>query len=165
MSRFHSKLVIVVAAAIALSSSVGCSKQENKETRSLEFRADGELAFRTEDGGLLTRIAIEIADSEEAQAIGLMGRTSLPARGGMLFPYDEEDMRSFWMKNTPLPLDIIFIREDSTIANIVARTRPFSEDQIKSTEPAIAVLEVRAGFTDQYGINTSSRIEWKRRTD
>ncbi len=144
---------------------LGCQTDKGDDGPSLEFRADGELAFLDSAGAVITRIAIEIVESEEDQARGLMGRTSLPARGGMLFPYAEEDMRNFWMKNTPLPLDLIFIRADSSIENIVKRTRPYSEDQILSTGPAKAVLEVRAGFTDQHGIDETTKISWKRRSD
>jgi uncharacterized membrane protein (UPF0127 family) len=111
---------------------------------------------------VIARIAIEIADTPRRQATGLMGRRSLPRRGGMLFVNEAEREQQFWMKNTPLPLDLIFIRADSSIANIVKRTRPLTDDFIRSAGPAKHVLEVRAGFTDRLGIDESARISWRR---
>ncbi len=129
----------------------------------IPFRPEGLLDFVTEDGTVVTRIAIEVAESDSAQARGLMERRSLPARGGMLFIDQEPSERSFWMKNTPMPLDIIFVRSDSTIANIVKKTTPFSSEKIKSIGKAKFVVEVRAGFTDRYRITDSLSITWKRR--
>jgi len=126
------------------------------------FRPDGSLTFRKLDGTVLTRIVIEIADTQQAQATGLMGRRSLPDRGGMLFVNEVPRMQSFWMRSTPLPLDIIFIRADSTITNIVKRTTPLSDERIESTEEVQHVLEVRAGFTDRYGIDETVTISWER---
>ncbi|NNF02996.1 MAG: DUF192 domain-containing protein, partial [Rhodothermales bacterium] len=97
------------------------------------------------------------------QAQGLMYRRSLPDRGGMLFVDEEPSMQSFWMRNTPLPLDILFIDEAGEIVNIVKRTTPYSEDRIESTDSAKYVLEVRAGFTDRYAITDSMRVTWERR--
>lgn len=128
----------------------------------IPFRPEGLLDFVTKDGTVVTRIAIEVAESDSAQARGLMDRRSLPARGGMLFIDQEPSERSFWMKNTPMPLDIIFVRSDSTIANIVRKTTPYSSEKINSTGLAKFVVEVRAGFTDRYGITDSLRITWKR---
>ena len=71
-----------------------------------QFRKDGVLDFLRPDGSVIVSIDIEVVADRESQARGLMGRTSLPARGGMLFTYDSPKDQSFWMKNTPLPLDI-----------------------------------------------------------
>ena len=142
----------------------GC--QSGPDTPSLseepEFEPQGEVRFIGTDDQLVARIVVEFAETQQEQAQGLMGRRSLPALGGMLFINDEPRMQHFWMKNTPLPLDIIFIRDDLTITNIVKRTRPLSPDYIDSTEEAQYVLEVRAGFTDKYAIDESTRIEWRR---
>jgi len=91
-----------------------------------------------------------------------MQRRSLPAKGGMLFLSNEEKIQSFWMKNTPLPLDLVFIGADSSVVNIVERTLPFSESTIVSTAPAQYVLEVRAGFTARNGIDSTASVRWRR---
>lgn len=127
----------------------------------IPFRPDGILDFTRADSSVVVRLAIEVAESDSAQARGLMDRRSLPARGGMLFINPTPSQREFWMRNTPLPLDIIFIRSDHTIANIVKRTTPYSDDRIRSEGLAQYVLEVRAGFTDLYGLTDSLRVEWK----
>jgi uncharacterized membrane protein (UPF0127 family) len=149
-----------------LLSTSGCTKESEPDqgvSRDLEFRADGVLDFVRADSSIVTRIAIEIAESPQEQAAGLMYRRTLPERGGMLFVDPAPSMRSFWMKNTPLSLDILFVDEAGDIVNIVKRTTPYSEEQILSTGPAQYVVEVRAGFTDKYKITQEDHIVWERR--
>jgi uncharacterized protein len=95
----------------------------------------------------VTDIAIEIADTDEARTRGLMQRESLPTRSGMLFIFDDEAPRSFWMANTPLALDIMFVSADSQIVTIQKYTRPFSPQSVASTAPARFVVEVPAGYS------------------
>ncbi len=161
MNGIPSRAVLAVLLCVF---ALGCAQNDSPppSTEEPKFTVEGELRFIGEDGALIARIAIELAETQEEQSTGLMGRRSLPALGGMLFVNDEPRMQHFWMKNTPLPLDIIFIRDDLTITNIVKRTRPLSSDFIDSTEEAQYVLEVRGGFTDQYGIDESARVEWRR---
>lgn len=108
---------------------------------------------------------VETATTSEEQARGLMFRTSIPADGGMLFyPYPGDGgpprEASFWMKDTPSPLDIIFIRADGTIARIAENTTPFSETPIASGEPVAAVLELRGGRTAELGIVEGDSVTW-----
>ncbi|GAB5518076.1 MAG: DUF192 domain-containing protein [Rhodothermales bacterium] len=141
----------------------GCGpKDDAAPPASTEFRGDGVLDFLRPDSSVITRIAIEIADTPAARERGMMGRRSMPERGGMLFVFDDVQMRSFWMKNTPLPLDIMFTEPDGQIVNIVERTTPYSEAYIESTGPAQYVVEVRAGFTQKYGIDSTAWIRWRR---
>ncbi len=152
----------LLLAATAVWLAAGCQKKEDDVLREPEFAVEGTLDFLGEDGTPFLRIAVELAESPEEQTRGLMGRRSLPSKGGMLFVYPEDVDQSFWMKNTPLPLDILFIRGDSSVVNIVRRTRPLSEDRITSAGPARYVLELRAGFVDRHGIDESTRISWQR---
>ncbi len=142
----------------------GCERDSGSRVirTDIEFRPDGLLDFLNDSGDIVTRIVIEIAESDSAKARGLMDRRSLPARGGMLFLDQKPSDRRFWMRSTPLPLDIIFVRADSSIANIVKRTTPYSDQEILSVGPAQFVVEVRAGFTDQFSIHDSLRIKWER---
>lgn len=96
--------------------------------------------------------AVEIADSERSRARGLMFRSELGANEGMLFLFPRERRLSFWMKDTPLPLDIIFIDKDGTIVHIARDTTPFSLKPIPSQFPAISALEVNAGKSEELGI-------------
>jgi len=151
--------------ALLFLSACGPSSDRDVVAKEPVFVPEGELRFERPDGSLIARIAVELAETETEQATGLMGRRSLPALGGMLFVNDSPRMQQFWMKNTPLPLDIIFIRDDLTITNIVARTQPLSEAFIESTDEAQYVLEVRAGFTEAYGIGEDTVIRWQRLQD
>lgn len=154
--KVHSFL-FVLAILIA-----GCAGGDSDEVISQnKFSNDGSLEFLRPDGSVIATLEIEVVETEQAQARGLMGRTSLPSNGGMLFVYDAPKDQSFWMKNTPLPLDIIFIGTDSSVVNIVKRTRPLSTATIESTAPAQYVLEVRAGLTDMLGVDSTTTFNWQ----
>lgn len=110
---------------------------------------------------------VERATTLAEQAQGLMYRTDLKPDGGMLFaPYPPEGgaprLASFWMKNTPTPLDILFIRADGTIATIAENTVPFSEAEVKSREPVAAVLELVGGRSAELGIAEGDKVRWAR---
>ncbi|MCD2322434.1 DUF192 domain-containing protein [Sphingomonas sp. IC-56] len=107
---------------------------------------------------------VEVARTQAQQSRGLMFRTDIPADGGMLFvPYPAEGPpreASFWMKNTPSPLDIIFIRKNGTIASIAANVEPFSETPVKSGEVVSAVLEINGGRAAELGIRIGDTVRW-----
>jgi uncharacterized membrane protein (UPF0127 family) len=91
-----------------------------------------------------------------------MNRSSLAPHRGMIFPQVPVRQASFWMKNTLIPLDIIFVRADGTIANIAENTVPLSLDPVLSTEPVGAVLELAGGRTAELGIKAGDRVQWQR---
>lgn len=111
-----------------------------------------------EAGGSQYRFEVEVADDPSERAEGLMYRQSLADNAGMLFLYPKPQPVEFWMKNTPLSLDIIFVREDGTIARIAESTTPMSEELISSGEPVRAVLEVKAGTMRQLGVTAGDRL-------
>ena len=102
---------------------------------------------------------VEVARTETQQAQGLMNRRGLGANQGMLFPFDPPRPASFWMRNTLIPLDMIFIRPDGTIARIASAT-PLSEEQVSVEEPVTAVLEIPGGRAAQLGITAADRVTW-----
>lgn len=104
---------------------------------------------------------VEIARSSMEQAKGLMFRTELPDNTGMIFPFPEPKVASFWMKNTVIPLDIIFIRENGTIESIAENTVPYSIEPVSAGEPVISVLELRGGLTSELGIKAGDRVTWR----
>ena len=104
------------------------------------------------------RFKVEIAGDHASQEKGLMFRKTLASDAGMLFDFHTDVMTSFWMKNTILPLDIIFVRSDGTISSIAADAVPFSEASIPSTEPVRAVLEINAGRARALGIKPGDKI-------
>ena len=109
-------------------------------------------------GGRRLPFRVELAASPQAQARGLMFRTELGDNEGMLFPSVVPEPRSFWMKNTPLSLDIIFVGPDGRISNIAADTVPYSLDSVSSDGAASAVLELRAGRAKELGIVPGDRV-------
>jgi uncharacterized membrane protein (UPF0127 family) len=109
--------------------------------------------------------AVEMARDAAAQERGLMYRTDIADDGGMLFaPYPPDggppQRASFWMHDTPTPLDIIFIRPDHTIARIAENAVPFDETPIRSEEAVIAVLELKGGRASALGIRQGDRVDW-----
>lgn len=106
-------------------------------------------------------IHAEVASTAAQQAQGLMFRKALAPDAGMLFPTVPARPASFWMKNTPLPLDIIFIRADGTIARIAERTTPYSLDPIDSGEPVAAVLEIAGGGSRALGLAPDDKVSWQ----
>ncbi|MEW4468702.1 DUF192 domain-containing protein [Parasphingorhabdus sp. JC815] len=104
---------------------------------------------------------VELAGTAEEQARGLMFRRELAPDKGMIFPFAQERMANFWMKNTPIPLDIIFIRADGTIESIAANTTPYSLDPVESGEPVVAVLELAGGRAAELSIAPGDIVKWQ----
>lgn len=104
-------------------------------------------------------LRVEVARTGAQQSQGLMYRETMGADEGMLFPYAQPRMLSFWMKNTILPLDIIYIGPDGKVINVV-RGEPHSEKQLWSDAPASAVLELNAGRAAALGIVKGTTIHW-----
>lgn len=138
-------------------------KQNSLYTASanLKFMKEGKLTFLdAQSEEKMISIDIEVAQSVSEIERGLMHRRSLPANGGMLFIFDRADYRTFWMKNTYLSLDIIYLNEDKEIIRISKETAPLSERSIPSGGKAMYVVEVLAGFTDAYQIHIGDHIDF-----
>jgi len=114
----------------------------------------------TTAGGKTHRFTVEVARTPEEQNQGLMNRQSLAPDRGMIFPYEPPVAASFWMKNTLIPLDMIFIRADGIIARIEANTVPLSLDPVAAGEPVAAVLELAGGRSAELGIAPGAKVEW-----
>lgn len=118
--------------------------------------APDRIDIRTVDG--LRSYQIEIADTTEERAQGLMFREEMAQDHGMLFVYPSAREVAFWMKNTPLPLDIIYINQRGVICSIAANTPPFSETAIPSNCAAQTVLEVNAGEAAASGLRIGAPV-------
>lgn len=106
------------------------------------------------------RFDVEAALSPKDQAQGLMFRKSLEADAGMLFPMEPPRTASFWMKDTLIPLDMLFIHTDGTIAFIKAQAEPYSREPVSAGVPVAAVLELRGGRAAELGIKEGDRVHW-----
>ena len=103
----------------------------------------------------------ELATTNAAREKGLMFRTHLGRHEGMLFDFGREDVRAFWMKDTLIPLDMIFIKADGTISTIAENTIPYSETPVPSSEPVRAVLEIPGGEARAQGIEAGAKVHAK----
>ena len=110
--------------------------------------------------GKLHRFRVELARTGDEQAKGLMFRTALGADEGMIFPMDPPRPASFWMRNTVIPLDLIFIGPDRRIVNIAANAVPYDESQLLSAGPVSAVLELAGGKAAALGIGPGDQVAW-----
>ena len=117
-----------------------------------------ELSIITSNGSR-HNFLVEVARTEEEKKIGLMFRKTLAKNAGMLFLYKREALRLMWMKNTFIPLDILFIDKKGVIKRVVKRTVPHSLATISSRQSVLAVLELRGGITSSLDIKKGDRIE------
>jgi len=137
------------------------TKQYSSNIKSTpSFRKDGSLSIMLTGNPSPIMLDIEVADDDGERMRGLMDRQNLPDNAGMLFIFPDEEPRSFWMKNTLISLDIIYINSRKEIVSIQKYTQPRSTYSIPSEKPATYVLEVNAGFTDNHGINPGDKIEF-----
>lgn len=112
------------------------------------------------DGEVITTIDAAVADTDLKRSEGLMDVRNMPADKGMIFLFDDEAPRSFWMANTPLPLDIIFVDANFEIIRIHQNTPAFTERNFESGSPAMYVVEVNAGFTMRHDIREGMQIDF-----
>ena len=127
-----------------------------------QFTKEGVLSFVDQETGTNIRtIDIEVKDNDYERAEGMMWRKSMEDTQGMLFIMEGLEPRSFWMRNTYIPLDIIFVDENNAIVNIRENAPPQTLDPQTSTGPAKYVVEVIGGFCAQFGISAGDRIDFK----
>jgi len=164
MTRAATGAVAAGAAALAAMLLAGCSGAD-APTGYCSTAPDGKLPVLIQGAKTRHCFAIERATTAAEQERGLMFRTDLTPDGGMLFwPYPvgggAPQTANFWMKDTPTPLDILFIRPDGTIARIAEQTIPYAETPVSSGEPVGAVLELVGGRAAALGIVEGDRVSW-----
>ncbi len=115
----------------------------------------------TTQGGKTHSFKVEVAQTQEQQARGLMFRDRIPVGTGMIFPMNPPRPASFWMKNCPIPQDWLFIRADGTIAMLVENTIPYSLEPKGTAEPVAAVLEIAGGEAARLGIAEDDKVVWQ----
>ena len=150
-------LFLVVALALAACSPPVTTPRAGT-VPDLDTRFDFETLTVINDRGEELKFDVYVATSFEQQRRGLMFVRSMPERTGMLFVYEREDTRSMWMKNTYIPLDMVFARADGSVVNVVPDTVPQTLTSHRSAGPARYVLELNAGTARRLGIGSASRI-------
>lgn len=157
-------LIIIVFVYVFLKK----DKSENTKKQDIEvvkeehvFQKHGELKFKMlESDSIIKLIDIEIAKDDFSREKGLMYRRNMAENQGMLFIFDNEEPRYFWMKNTYISLDIIYVSKDKKVVSIQKSAVPLSEESLPSYKPAQYVVEVNAGFTDKYGVKEGVKIDF-----
>jgi uncharacterized membrane protein (UPF0127 family) len=120
--------------------------------------ARGSVVFRLA-GDKRVRIHVEIVRTPPNRARGLMYRKQLGAREGMLFVFDREEVHSFWMKNTYIPLDMIFISGAKKVVGVLENARPMTTEPLSVGVASRFVVEVNAGFANQHGIQVGTPVQ------
>jgi len=141
-----------------------CSARDPASTVAGELSPAGlmQVPLTIRSGGRTHRFVVEVARTPEQQATGMMNRQSVAPDRGMLFPYSPPQPVAFWMKNTLIPLDMIFIGEDGRISRIAENAVPMSLNVVPSVEPVVAVLELGGGRAAALGLKPGDRVEWPR---
>ena len=159
-------LVLVALAAIALILPRFFSNESNRvqeieiTPQDIDFTRDGEVSIFKNDS-LIQTIEVEFAKNDEERALGLMYRSSMDEHQGMWFIFPEEAPRSFYMRNTEIPLDIIYLDKDKKVVSIAKNARPYDETSLPSEKPAMYVLEINGGLSDKWGIEKGDRMAVK----
>jgi len=151
----RSRRLFAVAACLLLALGTVALAQPQRTEQRIVFPT-AELTI--ESGGKLHKFTVEMADTDERRTLGLMYRTSMAADAGMLFDFKSDKPVSMWMRNTRIPLDMLFITREGRVLNIAQRTVPFTEHSISSEGPVRAVLELNGGTTERLGIKPGDRV-------
>jgi uncharacterized membrane protein (UPF0127 family) len=126
------------------------------------IRPDGVVEILKLDGSVAATLAVEIAETPETRARGLMGRVLGDYMAGMLFVFASAEQQTFWMRNTPSSLDMIFVDGGGKVLNVAAYTTPMSDQLYSSAGPAKYVVEAKAGFAERFDIRPGYAMRWKR---
>lgn len=165
------KQMITLAAFAGLAACGAQQTETDLSTEAAEADPVSDAAVHPDSGLELTDVTVtqgdtkhvfttELAVTPQQQAMGLMFRTELGPNEAMIFPREPASTASFWMKNTVIPLDIIFVGSDGRIINIAANTVPYSLDSVTSEGPAAAVLEIPGGRAAELGIEPGALVTW-----
>lgn len=155
------KGVVFILLLSSILFSISSCKEEQRTIKpiKIEFKKEGELKFyKPTSDTLITQFDIEIADNDYEVQTGLMHRKSMKNDRAMLFIFPDSRMRSFYMKNTYISLDIIYIDKDKHIVSIQEHTNPLDETPLPSKFPAKYVLEINAGLSNKLNINVGDSI-------
>lgn len=136
-------------------------KEDKPKMDYYNFTKEGELTLTDSLGTIKYKIDLEVANNEYERELGLMKRVEMKENQGMLFIFSDEQTRSFWMRNTLISLDMLFINANKQIVTIHKHTTKLSDQTYPSTKPAMYVVEVVAGFTDKHNIQVGDKIDWK----
>ncbi|GAA4269881.1 DUF192 domain-containing protein [Hyunsoonleella aestuarii] len=163
MRFYRIKLFAFILIVGTLAISFSSCKQDKKVIKQTEvfFKKEGELTlYKITSDSTLIEFDIEFADTEYDRQTGLMYRNSMKDNQGMLFVFEDERKRSFYMKNTKIALDLIYINDNKKIVSFQKNAKPFNETSLPSNAPAKYVLEINAGLTDTWNLNIGDSLSF-----
>lgn len=164
MFQRHLKLLLFLSLLSSITYSCKEDKQRSKVTQvEITFKKEGELSLlKASNDSLIKQINIEIADDDYQTQTGMMYRKSMEDTQGMLFVFPDSEYRYFYMRNTEIPLDIIYIDENKTIVSIQKNAKPFDETSLPSEGPAKYVLEINAGLSTDWNLKKGDKIQYSK---
>ena len=154
---------LLIVPTVIFSSLVHSCKEDVKTAQpiTVEFKNEGSLSFfKTDSDSLLRKFNIEIAESDYEIQRGLMDRYSMKDNQGMLFAFPNEQPRSFYMKSTYIPLDLIFINAQKKVVSIQKNAKPLDETSLLSNFPAKFVFEINAGLSEKLNIEVGDYMDY-----
>ena len=155
-------MIALVAPALALCA-CGSGGQRSSDAEAVAPSGLDQIPLTIQMAGRAHPFVVEVARTPNEQAQGLMHRTELAANRGMLFPFNPPKLAAFWMKNTLIPLDMIFVRADGSIDRIAENTVPQSLEPVASGGMVAAVLELPGGTAAELGIDETASVRWNDR--
>jgi uncharacterized protein len=160
MTRFWHKLAILIAApALALAACNGTAASTASDAAVAPSGLD-QVPLTVTMGSTAHNFTVEVARTSREQARGMMFRTEVAPDRGMIFPFDQPRIASFWMKDTLIPLDIFFVRADGSIDRIAENTIPMNLEPVVSGGEVSMVLELAGGTAARLGIDESATVRW-----
>ena len=157
------KFICISAIGIFCLSVYSCRDEKEKTVKSvvIQFKKEGNLSLiKAANDSIIKTIDIEIADNDYETQTGLMYRDSMADNQGMLFVFPEAAIHTFYMKNTRIALDIIYIGDNKKIVSIHKNAKPFDNSSLPSKAPAQYVLELNAGLSDAWQLEVGDRIDY-----
>ena len=159
----HSVYVVLVLLCFSITSCKDKTTNTVVSTQEIRFKKEGNLTILKDSTKTeIKRLDIEIAETEYETQTGLMYRNSMLENQGMLFIFKDEQPRSFYMKNTRIALDIIYINADKKIVSFQENAKPLNETSLPSNLPAKYVLEINAGLVNSWNIEVGDVIDFKK---
>ena len=156
--------ILLIYLGISLNACKNTTKQNitsQQKTEQISFTKEGKLTILDSLEQLKAQFDIEFARDDYERETGLMYRKTMQDNQAMLFIFKDEQPRYFWMKNTYIPLDIIYINAGKQIVSIAKNAQPMNETSLPSRLPAQYVLEINAGLSDDYALKKGDKVSWK----
>lgn len=164
MIRFSATFLFLLLVVSSCGNDTSDSDRSSSTTmaRTLDYTAMVHFKASADADEYISSVDVAVAESQVARQEGLMNVYELPEDNGMIFVFEQQQELSFWMANTPLSLDIIFVNQDFEIVRIHSSTPPHSQQQFRSGSPAVYAVEVNAGYTARHDIQEGHFIEFVR---